>query len=91
MQTIRRQSDSASFETRKTGLLIASWPGPAWTGVGAAWDFGSDDTAASNVIYPHMEVNTFGRPMKSGAQVLYSVHYASPKPLAQAVLHSHGG
>jgi hypothetical protein len=59
-----------------------------WTGVGAAWDFGSDDTAAANIIYPRMEVNTMWAPLKSGAQVLYSVHYASPKPLPQAALHS---
>jgi hypothetical protein len=73
---------------KKTGLSIASWPGPSWTGVGAAWDFGSDDTAASNVIYPHMEVNTLWAPIKSGVQVLYSVHYASPKPLPHPALHS---
>jgi hypothetical protein len=73
---------------KKTGLLIASWPGPAWTGVGASWDFGSDDTAAANVIYPNMEVNTLWASVKPGAQALYSVHYASPKPLAQGVLHA---
>ena len=73
---------------KKTGLLIASWPGPGWTGVGAAWDFGSDDSAASNVIYPRMEVNTLWAPVRQGVQVLYSVHYASPKPLANPALHS---
>ena len=73
---------------KKTGMLIGSWRGPGWSGVGAAWDFGSDDSAASNVIYPHMEVNTLWAPLKSGADVLYSVHYASPKPLSSAVLQS---
>jgi hypothetical protein len=73
---------------KKSGMLIASWPGPGWSGVGAAWDFGSDDSAASNVIYPHMEVNTLWAPIKQGADLLYSVHYASPKPAPTAALHA---
>lgn len=86
--------DHASSETysiarnKKTGMMIASWAGPAWTGIGAAWDFGSSDTAASNIVSPHMEVITLWAPLKPGAQVLYSVHYASPKPLPHPVLQA---
>ena len=69
-------------------MLIGSWRGTTWTGIGAAWDFGSSDSAESNIIYPHMEVNTLWVNLKPGAQVVYSVHYASPKPLAHAALHA---
>jgi hypothetical protein len=86
--------DHAASETfsiarnKKTGMLIGSWAGPAWTGIGAAQDFGSNDSVGSNVIYPHMEVNTLWAPIKPGAQVLYSVHYASPKPLPRPALQA---
>ena len=73
---------------RRTGMLIGSWRGTTWTGIGAAWDFGSSDSAESNIVYPHMEVNTLWVNLKPGAQVVYSVHYASPKPLAHAALHA---
>ena len=86
--------DHAAGETysiarnRKTGMTIGSWRGSTWTGVGAAWDFGSSESAGSNVIYPHMEVNTLWATLKPGAQVVYSVHYASPKPLSHPVLQA---
>jgi hypothetical protein len=35
-----------------------------------------------------MEVNTLWAAIRPGAQVLYAVHYASPKPLTQAALHA---
>lgn len=73
---------------RKTGMLIASWPGTGWTGFGAAWDFGPSDTGGANVLFPHMEVNTLWATLKPGAQVLWSVHYASPKPLARPALQA---
>ena len=79
---------SSLVRHRKSGMLIGSWTGLGWAGVGAAWDFGSNDTAKSNVIYPYMEVNTLWAAIRPGAQVLYAVHYASPKPLAQAALHA---
>ena len=73
--------------SRKTGMLIGSWPGSGWTGAGAASDFGASDTAGSNVIYPSFRVNTLWAPLKPGAQILTAVHYASPKPLAHPALH----
>ncbi|MDZ4799509.1 MAG: DUF2264 domain-containing protein [Bryobacteraceae bacterium] len=72
----------------KSGMLIASWPGTMWSGVGASWDFGSAESAASNVISKAMLVNTLWAPLKPGAAVLYSVHYASPKPLTHPQLHA---
>jgi hypothetical protein len=72
---------------RKTGLLIATWIGSGWAGVGGAWDFGSSDSARSNVIYPAMQVNTVWMPLKPGVHIVSAVHYASPKPLAAKTLH----
>lgn len=69
---------------RKTNLLIGSWSGPSWAGLGAAWDFGASETAASNIVYPAMQVNTLWATLKPGPQALYSVHYASPAPLPVA-------
>ena len=43
--------DHAAGETysiarnRKTGMMIGSWRGSTWAGVGAAWDFGSSESA----------------------------------------------
>jgi hypothetical protein len=73
---------------RLTGMLIGSWIGSGWIGLGAAADFGTSDSAASNIIYPLMQVNTLWAPLKPGAQILTSIHYASPKPLAHAALHA---
>jgi hypothetical protein len=68
---------------KKSGILTASWAGREWAGIGAAWDFGSDETVGSNVVYPRFYVNTLWAPLKPGVQILSSVHYASPKPMAQ--------
>jgi hypothetical protein len=72
---------------RKTGMLIGSWPGTGWTGVGAAHNYGTSDSASSNIIYPMFQVNTLWTALKPGAQILTSVHYASPKPVAHPALH----
>ncbi len=72
----------------KTNMLIGSWPGPGWGGVGAAWDFGSEDSAASNVLTKGSLVNTLWAPLRPGVTVLYAVHYSSPRPLAHAALHA---
>ena len=88
------EADYASQErfsivrNRKTEMLIASWPGTGWTGLGAAHDFGTSDTASSNIITPLFQVNTLWAPLKAGAQILTAVHYASPKPLPHPALHS---
>lgn len=71
---------------KKSGWLAASWYGQGWIAVGAAWDFGLEDTSRSNVVFPRFYVNTLWAPLKPGAQLLSSVHYASPKPLGQAAL-----
>jgi hypothetical protein len=71
----------------QTGMLIGSWLGSGWTGLGAATDFGTTDSAGSNIIYPRMQVNTLWAPLKPGAQILVAVHYASPKPLTYPVMH----
>jgi hypothetical protein len=73
---------------RRTGYLIAAWIGANWAGVGAAEDFGTSDSAFSNIITRHMQVNTLWAPLKPGVQILGSVHYCSPKPLSHPVLHS---
>lgn len=78
----------AIARNRRNGYLIASWLGPGWNGIGSAWDFGASDTSTSNIITLQMEVNTLWVPLKPGGQVLYSVHYASPKPLPHAQLHA---
>jgi hypothetical protein len=78
----------AIARNRRNGYLIASWRGAGWTNIASAWDFGAADTSTSNTISPQMEVNTLWVPLKSGTQVLYSVHYASPKPLPHAELHA---
>ena len=86
-------ADHATAETfsivrnTKTGLLIASWRGAGWDGTGTAWDFGIPGTESSNILYPAMQVNTLWTRLKPGAQVLCSVHYASPKPLRHPALH----
>ena len=72
---------------RKTGLLIGTWPGQGWTGLGAASDFGTSESTSSNIIYPVFHVNTVWAALKPGVQILTAVHYASPKPLAHPVLH----
>jgi hypothetical protein len=74
--------------SRQSGMLIGSWPGEGWSGSGAAWDFGTAESSASNVIYPAMQVNTLWTKVKPGVQILAGVHYASPKPLAASVLHA---
>jgi hypothetical protein len=72
---------------RKTGLYVASWKGQGWVGIGAAWDFGTEETAASNIVHPRFYVNTLWAALKPGSQVLSSVHYASPRPLAVPLLN----
>ena len=73
--------------SRKTGMLIGSWQGQGWSGIGAANDFGTSDSALSNIIYPGFQVNTLWAALKPGVQILTSVHYASPKPLSHPTLH----
>jgi hypothetical protein len=82
------QASFSIVRNPKTGMLIASWPGPSWSGVGASWDFGSGESAAANVLYKASLVNTLWAPLKAGASLLYAVHYASPKPLAHPQLHA---
>lgn len=87
------QTHSASerfslVRNRTNGFLIGSWSGEGWRGLGAAWDFGAAETAGSNVIAPYFLVNTLWAPLRSGVQMLSSVHYASPKPLAPPALHA---
>jgi hypothetical protein len=80
--------DFAIAWNRRNGYLIASWKGAGWEGIGSAWDFGAAETSTSNVITLQMEVNTLWAALKPGAQVVYSVHYASPKPLPHPQLHA---
>jgi hypothetical protein len=77
-----------SLRNKRTGHAVLSWLGSGWSNIGAAWDFGSQETAATNIVYPRFLVNTLWSPLKPGVQVLSSVHYASPAPLAPAVLTS---
>ena len=72
----------------RTGMLIASWVGFGWSGCGAAWDFGSAESARSNIIWPAMQVNTLWVPLKPGVQIVSAVHYASPRPLPTPSLHA---
>jgi hypothetical protein len=78
----------AIARNRRTWHLIASWMGGGWTGIGSAWDYGAAETSTSNIMTLQMEVNTLWAPLKPGAQVLYSVHYASPKPLSRDELQA---
>ena len=74
---------------RKRNMLIGSWIGLGWEGVGAARDFGPSDSGRSNILDPEMLVNTLWTPLKGGStQVLWSVHYSSPKPLTHPQLHA---
>jgi hypothetical protein len=59
-----------------TGCCVASWPEAASVEI----------AAGTNVIYPGSVVNTL-RTVCRQRTVLRSVHYASPKPLDDAVLH----
>ncbi|MBC8168065.1 MAG: DUF2264 domain-containing protein [Bryobacteraceae bacterium] len=85
--------DSNATETysivknQKTGLMIATWKGAGWSGLGASWDLGNPSTANVNLLFPSMLVNTLWANLRPGAQVLHSVHYASPKPSPTLLLH----
>ena len=52
------------------------------------WDFGSGESAASNILSPAMLVNTLWTKLRPGVQVLVAVHYCSPRPLPVPELHA---
>jgi hypothetical protein len=88
-QADHNASDTFSLvRNTKTGMLIGAWTGTGWSGIGAAADFGTRDSARSNIIWPHMQVNTLWAKLRPGAQILTSVHYASPKPQWHPALHA---
>ena len=69
------------------GYAIATWLGRGWESLAAASDFGPPATAASNIVYPRMRVNTLVGRLREPRTVLASVHYSSPQPLDERRMH----